>query len=86
MSGAAYGTQVAMIRTHGRYPYSNITKRPVYDWPNGARLAVYVAVNIEQFSFGEGKGAAIAPPDQANSHSVFSWARLRQSGRHLALA
>ena len=62
-----------MIRTHGRYPYSSITARPVYDWPNGARLAVYVAVNIEQFSFGEGKGAAIAPPDQANSHSVYSW-------------
>ena len=62
-----------MIRTHGRYPYSNITTRPVYDWPNGTRLAVYVAVNIEQFSFGEGKGAAIAPLDQANSHSVFSW-------------
>jgi len=62
-----------MIRTHGRYPYSNITTRPVYDWPNGTRLAVYVAVNIEQFSFGEGKGAAIAPADQANSHSVYSW-------------
>ena len=66
-----------MIRTHGRYPYSNITKRPVYDWPNGTRLAVYVAVNIEQFSFGEGKGAAIAPADQANSHSVYSWRDLR---------
>jgi peptidoglycan/xylan/chitin deacetylase (PgdA/CDA1 family) len=62
-----------MVRTHGRYDYSNITTRPVYDWPNGTRLAVYVAINIEQFSFGEGKGAAIAPPDQANSHSVFSW-------------
>ncbi len=62
-----------MVRTHGRYDYSNITTRPTYDWPNGTRLAVYVAVNIEQFSFGEGKGAAIAPPDQAHSHSIFSW-------------
>ena len=62
-----------MIRTHGRYPYSGIAARPAYDWPNGTRLAVYVAVNVEQFSFGEGKGAAIAPPDQANSHSVYSW-------------
>ena len=62
-----------MVRTHGRYEYSNITTRPAYDWPNGARLAVYVAVNIEQFSFAEGKGAAIAPPDQAHSHSIFSW-------------
>jgi peptidoglycan/xylan/chitin deacetylase (PgdA/CDA1 family) len=62
-----------MLRTHGRYAYSNITTRPDYSWPGGKRLAVYVAVNIEQFSYGEGKGAAIAPPDQANSHSVFSW-------------
>ncbi len=62
-----------MLRTHGRYEYSNITQRPDYSWPNGTRLAVYVAVNIEQFSYGEGKGAAIAPPDQAQSHSVFSW-------------
>lgn len=62
-----------MLRTHGRYTYSNITKRPDYSWPDGKRLAVYVAVNIEQFSYGEGKGAAIAPPDQAESHSIFSW-------------
>ena len=61
------------IKTHTRYDYSSITSRPVYNWPNGTRLAVYVALNIEQFSFGEGKGAAIAPPDQALSHSVFSW-------------
>jgi peptidoglycan/xylan/chitin deacetylase (PgdA/CDA1 family) len=62
-----------MLPTHGRYEYSNITRRPDYSWPEGKRLAVYVAVNIEAFSFGMGKGAAIAPPDQANSHSVFSW-------------
>jgi peptidoglycan/xylan/chitin deacetylase (PgdA/CDA1 family) len=62
-----------MLRTHGRYAYSNITTRPDYTWPNGKRLAVYIAVNIEQFSYGEGKGAAIAPPDQATSHSIFSW-------------
>ena len=62
-----------MIRTHGRYAYSSIVSRPDYNWPNGARLAVYVALNIEQFSYGEGKGAAIAPPDQAQSHSIYSW-------------
>lgn len=62
-----------MVRTPGRYRYSNITTRPVYDWPNGTRLAVYVALNVEQFSYGEGPGAAIAPPDQAQSHSIYSW-------------
>src|SRR5438094_526343 len=63
----------ARLQTHGRYEYSNITARPDYSWPDGRRLAVYVALNIEAFRFGKGKGAAIAPPDQAQSHSVFSW-------------
>src|SRR6266566_4191698 len=67
------GRSNAMLPTHGRYDYSNITKRPDYAWPGGRRLAVYVALNIEAFSFGAGKGAAIAPPDQAQRHSVFSW-------------
>ena len=62
-----------MLPTHGRYVHSNIIDRPDYSWPDGKRLAVYVAINIEQFAFGEGKGAAIAPPDQATSHSVYSW-------------
>ena len=62
-----------MLPTHGRFAYSNITRRPDYSWPGGRRLAVYVAVNIEAFSFGMGKGAAIAPPDHAHSHSVFTW-------------
>ena len=62
-----------MLPTHGRYDYSNITKRSDYTWPNGARLAVYVAINIEAFGFGIGKGVAIAPPDQAMSASVYSW-------------
>ncbi len=62
-----------MLQNHRRYDYSSITSRPDYDWPEGKRLAVYVALNVEAFSFGEGKGAAIAPPDQANSHSIYSW-------------
>jgi allantoinase len=48
------------LPTHDRYPYSAITERPVYDWPNGRRLAVYFAVNLEHFAFGEGLGAELA--------------------------
>ncbi|MCH9674870.1 MAG: polysaccharide deacetylase, partial [Gammaproteobacteria bacterium] len=62
-----------MLKSHNRYDYVNINDRPDYSWPEGKRLAVYVAANIEAFSFGEGKGAAIAPPDQAHSHSIYSW-------------
>jgi allantoinase len=62
-----------VLESHGRYDYSNITRRPDYCWPDGQRLAVYISINIEQFRFGKGKGAAIAPPDQAESHSIYSW-------------
>lgn len=61
---------MARCKGHGRYHYSAITERPVYDWPGGKRLAVYVAMNLECFSFGEGLGAALAPggpePDVLN--------------------
>ena len=57
-------------RTHDRYPYSPIAGRPVYDWPGGKRLAVYIGLNLEWFSFGEGLGAELAPggpqPDVLN--------------------
>ena len=62
-----------MLKNHGRYAYSSLPSRAKYTWPNGSHVAVYVAVNIEAFSYGEGKGAAIAPPDQALSHSIYSW-------------
>jgi hypothetical protein len=57
-------------RTHNRYPYSAISTRPVYDWPDGKRLAIYIGLNLEWFSFGEGLGAELAPggpqPDVLN--------------------
>jgi len=58
------------LRTHDRYPYSPISTRPVYDWPDGKRLAIYLGLNLEWFSFGEGLGAELAPggpqPDVLN--------------------
>ena len=50
-----------LLRTHGRYAYSAIKHRPVYDWPNGMRLAVYIGLNLEHFAFGEGLGAELCP-------------------------
>jgi allantoinase len=59
-----------VLASHGRYAYSAITNRPVYDWPNGKRLAVYLGLNLEHFAFGEGLGAELAPggpqPDVLN--------------------
>jgi allantoinase len=58
------------MKSHGRYEYVPIRGRPRYQWPNGTGLAVYIAVNLEHFSFGEGLGAELAPggpqPDVLN--------------------
>jgi peptidoglycan/xylan/chitin deacetylase (PgdA/CDA1 family) len=57
------------LKSHGRFAYSALPHRPVYDWPDGRRLAVYVGLNLEHFSFGEGHGATLAPsghPDVLN--------------------
>ncbi|SDP58590.1 Polysaccharide deacetylase [Klenkia soli] len=58
---------------HGRYPWSPLPERPLYDWPGGRRLAVYVGLNLEVFDFGDGLGAELAPgggdPDVLN----YSW-------------
>lgn len=60
-------------RSHNRYPYSPINERPVYDWPQGRRLAVYIALNLEWFSFGEGLGAELAPAGPAPDVLNYSW-------------
>lgn len=65
-----------VTRSHERYAYSGLPTRPVFDWPNGKRLAVYVALNLEVFSFGEGKGASLAPkkdPPDVLNHAWREW-------------
>ena len=60
----------APLPTPHRFRYSAINSRLVYEWPNGQRLAVYVALNLEHFAFGAGLGAELAPggpqPDVLN--------------------
>ena len=61
------------LRTHNRYGYAPLRGRADYTWPGGRRLAVYFALNLEHFSYGEGLGAELAPggphPDILN----FAW-------------
>jgi peptidoglycan/xylan/chitin deacetylase (PgdA/CDA1 family) len=58
------------LRSHNRYNYEPIHQRPAFAWPQGKGLAVYLGINLEHFSFGEGLGAELAPggpqPDVLN--------------------
>lgn len=62
-----------LLPDHGRFPYCAITRRPDYHWPGGARLAVYLALNIEHFAFGEGMGAMIGPASPQPDVLNYSW-------------
>jgi allantoinase len=62
-----------MLPTHGRYDYHPWPARESYDWPGGAKLAVYLGVNLEHFAFGEGLGAELAPGGPAPDVLNFAW-------------
>ena len=59
------------LPTHGRYDYSPITDRPIFQWPGGKRLAVYFAIGLEHYAFGEGLVEDLVPgvpaPDVLNT-------------------
>jgi allantoinase len=65
--------RLAALPSHDRFPYSAITRRPDYQWPNGARLAVYIALNHEHFAFGEGLGAMLGPASPQPDVLNWSW-------------
>ena len=62
-----------MLPGHGRYPYSPIPSRPDYCWPGGKRLAVYLALNVEHFAFGESPGADFATAGAPPHHRGYAW-------------
>ena len=60
-----------MLTRHGRYDYSPIIERPQFCWPNGARLAVYFSIGVEDYHFGHGLTedilAGVPQPDMVNT-------------------
>lgn len=54
-----------------RYDYSPITARPAGRWPGGKRLAVYVALGVESYRFGDGHTedllGDVSAPDLVNT-------------------
>jgi peptidoglycan/xylan/chitin deacetylase (PgdA/CDA1 family) len=60
-----------MLTTQQRYPFTAITERPKFQWPEGKQLAFYVALGIEEYAFGEGLTedlmAGASKPDYVNT-------------------
>ena len=62
-----------MLPRHGRYEVSAIPARPVYDWPEGKRLAFYIGMNIEVFGFLSGFGPDPVMPASPQTHRNYAW-------------
>jgi peptidoglycan/xylan/chitin deacetylase (PgdA/CDA1 family) len=62
-----------MLKTHGRYAYVPITNRPNFVWPNGRRLALYIAIGVEEYSFGEGMSEDLLPGTPRDDLAAASW-------------
>jgi allantoinase len=61
-------------RDYGPFPYVPINDRPTLEWPNGARLAVWIIPNIEFFPLTQGiPGSPYT--SQAPVPSVRAWAQ-----------
>jgi allantoinase len=59
------------LRHHGRFAHVPIHQRTLPPWPGGRGLAVYVALNLEHYAFGEGLVEDLVPgipaPDVLNN-------------------
>ncbi|MDB5820318.1 MAG: polysaccharide deacetylase [Rhizobacter sp.] len=58
---------------HHRYDFSPIVERPVYDWPGGKRVAVFLCNNIEFFAFSAGLGTDSADGAAKQNQRNWGW-------------
>ncbi len=61
------------LPTHGRYDYTPLPSRPVYEWPNGTRLAFALCNNIEHFAFRAGLGSDTTAANAAQTQRNYAW-------------
>jgi peptidoglycan/xylan/chitin deacetylase (PgdA/CDA1 family) len=62
-----------MLKGPERFSYSPISRRPKYAWPEQKKLALYVAVNVEHFPFGEQGGPDLDRPTQPWGQRSWLW-------------
>jgi allantoinase len=56
-----------------RYEYQSIVERRDYFWPGNKRLAVYIALNVESYTFGEGMIEELLPAGPQPDVLNYSW-------------
>jgi peptidoglycan/xylan/chitin deacetylase (PgdA/CDA1 family) len=62
-----------LLPSHNRFSYSPIADRPDFSWPGGKRLAVYIALCVEHFSYGSG-GLGLSYSPGLPHPNTYNWA------------
>jgi peptidoglycan/xylan/chitin deacetylase (PgdA/CDA1 family) len=62
-----------VLNHHRRFPYSPVSQRDGFAWPEGKCLAVYVALNLEHYAFGEGLSEELVPGAKQPDVLNYSW-------------
>lgn len=77
---------MSQLNHHGHYDYHGPDAYPNYRWPDNKRLAVYIAMNLEHFSFGCNEGAKLSADANRLDILNYSWRDYgnRVGGWHLA--
>ena len=65
---------------YGPFPYSPIIRRPRIEWPNGARLALWIIPNVEFFALNE----RVPPNPQEKLPDVPTWS-VRDYGNRIGV-
>jgi allantoinase len=74
-------------RPYGPFPYVPITRRPPFEWPGGARVALWVNPNIEFFALDDLMPSNVnerVPREHAKVPNVRNWA-LRDYGNRVGI-
>ena len=73
---------MSLLPHHNRYTYSPLVERPVYSWPGGKRLAIYVCIAAEHFAYGAGGGEDYAAVNVPADDRNYAW---RDYGQRIGL-
>jgi hypothetical protein len=61
------------LKDHQRFPWRSPAATPAISWPEGKRLALYVAINLEHFAFGCSEGAKLSQVANPLDILNYSW-------------
>ena len=73
-TGDAQKTRKALpLRMCDRYQYVSIEDRHPYTWPNGSKLAVFLVLNVETFTFDDESNIGLIGDQPAPYVAAYGW-------------